>query len=377
MKKIIYIVAFFFTTLIWSQVDYSNRWEDFYAYNNVKDFVKVNNTLYCLVDNAVFTYSITSGTVEKISSVHGLSGETTTSIYYSETHQKLMIGYKTGLLEIIDNNRNITIAKDIVNFNYSGNKQINNIVQHGNNLYLSTGFAVVVYNIEKLQFGDTYFIGNQSSEVEIHQIKIHQNTLYAITEAGLFTADVSNPNLIDSQNWTLQYLGNFTAITVFNNNVYLAKEKSLYRIENNVLVLQKTYAQTIESIKSSSNYLTVSSKKNVFVINENFVTIAGHTALTNSTYNYNLNTAFTENNSLYLASQTFGILKSKLSNISNFEEIHPKGPSTNAPFSIAANNQNLWVVYGGYDKAYGPLGKKLGYSHYNGTAWVPIDTLYS
>jgi hypothetical protein len=55
----------------------------------------------------------------KISSINGLSGENTASIYYSNLFDKVIIGYETGLLEIIDNKNNITIAKGIVAFNSS------------------------------------------------------------------------------------------------------------------------------------------------------------------------------------------------------------------------------------------------------------------
>ena len=39
---------------------------------------------------------------------------------------------------------------DIVNFNQSGEKSINHISEHNNMLYISTPFAIVVYNIKKL-----------------------------------------------------------------------------------------------------------------------------------------------------------------------------------------------------------------------------------
>ncbi len=370
MKKNIQIIILFFVTITWSQVDYSNSWEDFYSYNNVKDFIKVTDKIYAIVDNAIFTYTIATNKVHKISSVNGLSGETTASLHYSKTFKKIVIGYQTGLLEIIDTNNNITIAKDIVNFNFSGNKQIHDITEYENKLYLSTSFAIVVYNMEDLQFGDTYFIGNLSSEIKINQIKVHQNTIYAATENGIFTADVSNPNLIDYTNWTQLFSGDFSSIEVFNNQIFTSRNNSLYKIENNTLLLQKTYPQPIKNIKASEEYLTIATQRSVYVIASNNTEIATYTTNTTNTFYFNLNAAFSENNTLYLATQEFGILKTNLQNISNFEEIHPKGPVSNLPFSIAVNNTNLWIVYGGYNTAYGPLGKQFGYSHFNGTDWV-------
>ena len=370
MKKIIQIVVLFFVVAVNAQQDYSSNWEDFYSYNNVKDFVISNQTIYAIADNAVFKYSITSGKVSKISSINGLSGELITSIYYSENLNKIVIGYQTGLLEIIDNQNQVTTNKDIVNFNFSGDKSINNITAYNNKLYLATSFAIVVYDLDNLQFGDTYFIGNQSSELKINQIKVFENTLYAATESGIFTADINIPNLIDFNNWTQNFTGNFTDVTVFNNQIYTSRGNNLYKIENNNLTLVKTYSSNIKTLKSSQNNLTITTLKSVYINNISDTQITTYTPNSTSTYNYNLNTAFFDDTNLYLGTKEFGILKSNLNALSTFEEIHPEGPTSNSPFSITVNNNNLWVVYGGYESAYGPLGKKFGFSHFNGTSWI-------
>ncbi|NOR28950.1 MAG: hypothetical protein GQ540_10540 [Lutibacter sp.] len=375
MKKLIQLFIFLFINSIYSQIDYSNSWEDFYSYNNVKDFVKTDHQIYAIVDNALFTYNTLTNEVTKISSVNGLSGETTTSLYYSNTFKKVIIGYETGMLEIIDSNNEITIAKDIVNFSYSGSKQINDITEYNNKLYLSTSFAIVVYDIENLQFGDTYFIGNQSSEIEINQIKIHQNNIYAVTQNGIYTADITNPNLIDFNNWTQHSSGSYTTVEVFNNQVFVSNNRTLSIVENNTLVLQKNYSSTIKKLKATTNFLTISTLRSVYVNDISNIEILNHTTTSTDLFYFNLNTAFFEENTLYLGTKEFGILKSTLNNISNFEEIHPAGPVSNFAFSIATNNNNLWVVYGGYNAAYGPLGRRAGYSHFNGSNW--LNTQYS
>lgn len=370
MKKIIQILILLFVISVSAQQDYSSNWEDFYSYNNVKDFVIKNQTIYAIADNAVFKYEIPSGQISKISSVNGLSGETITSIYYNEILDKIVIGYQTGLIEIIDNQNQVTVAKDIVNFNYSGNKAINNITEFNNKLYLSTSFAIVVYDLESLQFGDTYFIGNQSSELKINQIKIFENTLYAATENGIFTANIDDPNLIDFNSWVQNFTGDFKNVTVFNNQIYTSRDNNLYKLENTNLTLVKTYSSGIEALKASLNHLTITTLKSIYVNDISGTEIATYTPNSTSTYNYNLNTAFFDDTNLYLGTKEFGILKSNLNTISTFEEIHPEGPSSNSPFSITVNNNNLWVVYGGYDSAYGPLGKQFGFSHFNGNNWI-------
>lgn len=370
MKKITQIILILFVHQIWSQIDYSESWQDFYSYNNVKDFLKVDTDIFAIADNALFKYNLNSGEINKISSVNGLSGETTSSIYYSKLYNKTVIGYENGLLEIIDADGTIIVAKDIVNFSYSGSKQINSITGYENKLYLATSFAIVVYNLETLQFGDTYFIGNQSTEVLINDIKIVNDIIYAATDDGIFTADVFNPNLIDYNSWANSFSGNFVSIAIFNNQVYTARDRNLYVVENNALVLKNTSTQTIKSIEASSAYLTVGTQRTIVVFSDNLTEVASHTSTSTDPFYYNLNTAYFENNELFIGTLEFGILKSNLLQIADFTEIHPEGPISNAPFSIAAKENQLWVVYGGYDAAYTPLNGKHPVSHFNGVNWL-------
>ena len=372
MRRLFIFCALFFTGLTQAQVDYSATWEDFYSYNNVKKFEKAGPIIVAIADNAVFTFNTQSGEIKKISSINGLSGETTSSLLYNQNSEKIILGYETGLIEIVDKNNNITIAKDIELFNYSGDKRINNIIEHNNKLYIATSFAIVVYDLQNLRFGDTYFIGNQSSEIEINDIKIFENYIYAATANGIYKADISNTNLIDSQQWTLYFSGNFSNLEVFNNEIYASRLRSLYTITNNQLVLKKNYPQNILSLKASNTHLTIGMQRRLFVNDLTGTEIFSYTTVAADPYYFNLNTAYFEEDKIYIGTREYGILTSLISTPNDFTEIHPEGPVSNQPFSISAINNSLWVVYGGYNTAYGPLNRARGFSRFNGTNWVNV-----
>ena len=177
MYKTLLIFLIFSTSSVVAQSDFSDAWEDFYSYNNVKDFVKVENMLYALSDNAIFTYDFITQETEKLSSVQGLSGETTSAIHYSVETDRLVIGYENGLLEVVDSDGSITISADIVSFNQTGEKSINDIFEYQEKLYVSTSFAIVEYDITELEFGDTFFIGNNSTDVSINAVSYTHLTL--------------------------------------------------------------------------------------------------------------------------------------------------------------------------------------------------------
>lgn len=371
MKKYFIIITTFFVINSWSQVDYSNNWEDFFSYNNVKDFIKTDNKIYAVVDNAIFIYDEQTQKTTKLSSVNGLSGETTTSIYYSNSLKKLVIGYVTGLIEIVDENGTITIAPDITHFGLSTEKEITNITEYNNKLYLSTPFAVVEYDLENLVFGDTFFIANNSSEIKINQIIVYQDTIYAATEDGIYSANINNPYLIDYNNWTKHFSGNFGAIEIFNNQVITSINRNLYTLTSTFnLNLIQVLPTNILKIKASEMHVSVAIKRRAYIydtlLNEVLTIIADNT----SNYYFSLHAVYAIQDKIYLATKEFGVLKTTLTNSVTFEEIHPDGPISNNLFSISVLNNNLWVVYGGYDDAYTPLNNRLGYSHYNGENWV-------
>ena len=373
MKKNFLFFLVFIPFFLFSQTDFSNRWEDFFSYNNVKDFIVVDDNMYALTDNAVFVYNTNTKEIQKLSSINGLSGETTSAIYYNSLHKRLVIGYETGLIEVLDDDGTITISKDIVNFNQSGEKRINHISELNDKLYISTPFAIVVYDINKLEFGDTYFIGANSSSVKINQTLIADNQLYAATENGIYKASLSNVNLIDFNNWQQLFSGEYTNIIEFNTFIYASIVSDLIKINGANSTVEKTFTNSIKNLKNNNQNLIVTTQTEAQILNTNLSEIYKSTPTTN--YNFTLNSASTHNGNLLLATNEFGVLQIPVSGNQTFTEIHPKGPLSNSVFNMDALNKNIWFVYGGYTSAYVPTGNLKGYSHYNGTVWK--NTLFT
>ena len=67
MKHLFSLYVLFFSGIFSAQTDYSDSWEDFYSYNNVKQLVKIDEVIYALAENAVFTYNTTTEEINKLS----------------------------------------------------------------------------------------------------------------------------------------------------------------------------------------------------------------------------------------------------------------------------------------------------------------------
>jgi len=349
-----------------SQIDFSNSWEDFFSYNNVKDFISTDTKIYAVADNAAFIYNIENGEMEKISSVHGLSGKETTSLYFSASTKRFVIGYQTGLIEIIDENGKITIAKDIERLDITGQKQINDINEYNGKLYLSVPFGIVVYDIENLNFGDTYYIDENSNPVFVYESIVNDQTIYAAGKKGRYSADINDPNLVDYNNWLQpagQLLGDFTSISVLDDKIYTCSSRVLYELDGiDNLSQKKNYNQNILKLRSSAQFMSLTFSKSALILDNDLSLVYEAGSL--GEYDFELNSSFARSNEVFLATKSYGILKKSFTDMV-YQEIHPQGPTSNKVFSIEADNDNLWVVYGAYNLSFDPQNKRFGYSHYN------------
>ena len=378
-KRIIVLIIFLFPFLQFAQ-DYSAQWQGYFSFYNIKDVVKGNNKIYAAADNAVFSYDIQTGDIEEITTINGLSGEQISTIFYSETYGLLMVGYENGLIEIVfDNDDSVLTVVDVIDKATipPTSKRINHFNAFGNLVYISTNYGISVYDLERLEFGDTYFIGDSGSQTIVKQTTIFGDYIYAACQdgSGLRKALLSNPNLIDFQNWEVVTTGNFLAVEAVEDNLYAIRTNNrIYQVINDVLTELFLYNSPPLDVKSVSGNLMVATKNNVYVYDSNFNTVAQISP--SSEFDTTFTSVSLNLDYIYIGTKDFGVLKTALSLPTTFEEIHPYGPLLNKPFSIKSLPNNLWVTFGDYDLFYNPYPlNSYGFSHLNNGEW--INTPYS
>ena len=179
MRVVGWLVMLFSTLFVNAQVDYSAEWRDLFSYNQVLALDKSPSSFYALTENAVFSYNFGAGEIQKISSVNGLSGGNTSAIIYDDSNGILAIGYESGLLELVSSNGSIKKVVDIEISDISLEKGVNGIVSFDNTLLLALEFGIVVYDLLSFEFGDTYFIGENSTSVNVTDDIIQNDKKYA------------------------------------------------------------------------------------------------------------------------------------------------------------------------------------------------------
>ncbi len=376
------VFILFITTQSYSQ-DFSALWEGHYSYIEIVDVVEGNNKIYAAAESAFFEYDILTGEIKTITTVQGLSGEEITTLLYSEAYQYVVLGYETGLIEIyseIDGSvlsvidilekQNITPAR----------KRINHFYEHEGLVYISTDYGISVYDLNGLEFGDTYFLGNGGAQINVNQVTIFNNSIYAACYGanGIKKASLDNPNLVDYQQWEIIVGGNFATVNTFNNKIYAVRlNRTLEEIDgtqvNSLFVFEQL---PIDSSVSASNYV-VSTEAAIYVYDTNLQLV--NSFQPNDMFETSFNSAIEFNGFIYIGSDDFGVLRSSVTDNSLYTEIKPNGPLMNSPFRVNAETATVWVTFGEFGEFLNPYPlSERGMSYLNNEVWesLPYDSLF-
>lgn len=358
--------------------DFSNLWEGYFSYLNIKDVTKGNNKIYAAAENAVFIYDEISEEVETKTTVNGLSGETISTIYYSETYEILLVGYETGLIKVyLENEDDVLTVVDIVEKQNipPDSKRINHFNELNDIVYISTDYGISVYDLQRLEFGDTYYIGNGGTQTNISQTTILNDEIFAssLTTNGVKSADVNNENLIDFSEWSQFITGDsYSAIQSIENKLYATRNNIMYDTTLGMLVQVSLYGTNVVDVKEVENNLVVTTDDFVGIYDANFNLILGINPIAD--YPTNFTSATISGDNIYIGTEGFGLLKTSFSSPVNFSVVYSDGPLKNNAFSIEAGFNKLYLSYGDYTPSYNPSpNRRYGLSYLQDEVWNNIS----
>jgi hypothetical protein len=377
---------FCFVVLAFIQVGFAQSnntlWQSYFSYNEVKDISDSPTAVIVASENALFSKNTTTNILKTTTTIDGLSGQTISSLYYSPTFNKTIIGYENGLILVInDVDGKITKVVDIINKQLPLNsKKINHFMEYGGVAYVSCDFGIVQFNLTTLLFGDTYFIGDNGLEESVQQTAIYNGFIYAATANGVRKADITNKNLVDYNQWTKVANGNWLAISTFDNQLFAIDGTGFmkkYDTNTNTFVGVLNLPQAPTDMRSKGDYLLVTTPNSVFVYNKQLVSVSqfNNYQILDATISFSCATLMGDN--LYIGTQENGLFTTSLTNTTVFENTTPAGPSRNNVFAINTSTSSLWAVYGGYSGynpyAYPGFGSNnYGISKYSTSGWLHI-----
>lgn len=363
--------------------EFSTLWQAHYSYNDIVDVVSGDSKIYAAAQNAVFEYDIFSEDLKTITTVDGLSGEQITTIHYSETYQYLLIGYETGLIEVYSETEEsvLSVVDILEKENITPiNKTVNHFYEHQGLIYISTDYGISVYDLERLEFGDTYFLGNGGSQIRVNQVSVLNDEIFAAcsNNNGLKKADLNNPNLIDFSQWQILIGGNFVTINTLVDKAYAVRDnRALFEIDQSGFTQLFTLDILPNDTEVSNSNLIISTTNTVYVYDTNIQLV--NTFQPNEEFDTSFTSATQIDDFIYIGSQDFGVLRSSISDSTFYTEIKPNGPLFNEVFRVNAETETVWATFGDYTESLDPSPvRRRGFNYYRDELWedVPFDSVF-
>lgn len=374
-RRILYILFLTLCQLGFAQSHLS--WQGYFSFNEIKDISESPNTVFAASENALFFKNAASNVLKTKTTVDGLSGQTISAVYHSEAFKKTIIGYENGLMVIINEaDESITKKVDIINKQLPSNlKKINHIMEHNGLLYVSCDFGIVQFNLATLQFGDTYFIGDNGAEISVKQTAFFNGFIFAATSSGIRKADTASANLNDFNQWIVLNAGDWSSVEALDSELIAINASGYIHRYNSISFIGfLQLPQSSSDMRAVNQNLFITIPNTVYVYNNQMILsrqISNAQVLDN---NLVFTCATAVGDLLYIGTKDKGLMTSSLSSAGVFINSTPVGPFRNNIFSLDVMPNVLWAVYGDYDTYYNPYDlDSYGISKYASSNWLNIS----
>ncbi len=265
MKYLLCFFLSFFILSAFAEDDFFGirEWKFHFPYNKPKGIAIAENRVYIYSETSIFFIDKTDNSLQTLTTQDGLSDIKVKTIAYNSTLQTLVIGYQSGKIDLVINEKTVISIDDIFRSNIIGSKAINHIFFHENIAYISTDFGLIQLDIVKYEVKDSYInIGQNGVQIPVYSSTINDKSkeIFIVCSEGLKKGKVSSEiNLLDAKNWKIDKdtTQKVTHIGTLNNTTY-----AFSSLANTVFYLREEVWDTV----STNNILTEKTVQS-FVVN--------------------------------------------------------------------------------------------------------------
>lgn len=260
------------------------QWRTHLPYQYASLVEVTDSKVYCSTTGGLFYYNLQDHLVEKISKIDGLSDNGVSAMRWNAELETLILAYESSNLDIIRGNSVVNLP-DIMKKQITGDKTIYDIYCIGEKAYLSTGFGIVVLNLEKDEISETYLIGNNGQALKVNQVSSDGTYLYAATDEGIRRGLLSDPFLVDYKAWEIVgdipgSNGAFSSVAYFNGRLFATsddpadQQDQVYYSSGTGWSLYPYFTGKLcNEILNQGNYLTLVDDTAVHLINDDFLVV--------------------------------------------------------------------------------------------------------
>ncbi len=354
------------------------EWRTHLPYQQVIDVEVVGDKTYAATPFDLFIYNHTDNSISFLNKVNGLNDIGISAIKYNSGLKTLLIAYSNTNIDLVTEDKIVNMS-DIYDKDLIGNKSVNDVMFIENYAYVSCGFGIVVLDIERKEVFDTYLIGPQGSYINVYDVTLYNNKLYASTESGIYYADIDSPNLADYNEWTkdvsmLQPNISYRQIEAYAGKLFANYSRNSYNTDT-LYVYDGTHWDYFDRTNNSRHTkLRVDFNKFILLNNYSVNVYDQNLQLLYSAYNLEgvgiepKAATLDANDNLWIGDRQRGLFKTYNTGFSA-EVILPNGPATTNVYEIKARGKYVWVASGGRASNWAKLYMVDGVFGYDGSTW--------
>ncbi len=384
MKRLIIVFLILLSQWGFSQVPIG-QWTAHITNNQGLQLCEAGDKIYCVTRTGVFYFNQSDNSVHKIGKIEGLLNINTNTIHYNKKTESIYIGFNDGTISIINSNNQIYNLQDITRKSYP-KKIINKIREDNDKLYLCTGFGIAVFDPERLEFMETYIIGDNGYEVNVKDICFDEEYIYAATDKGIKKAKKSSLSLANYQEW--ERITNiplhdkrFNAVVIFDNKL-IANYESKWYYHNKVIVSDLETGSYHYLMPDSEHYvqtLHVVDDK-LMLVHRNHISLYNHELNTPVYFtdgalfpwgilSFDINDALVDKNgNLWYADNNVGMVRHNYNN-QKAKIIKTNTPKSNSAYYVTCKNKTTWLANGRLDVSGANTWTKAGISRLQDGRW--------
>ncbi len=331
------------------------QWRHHLPNNTIIKVEETQNGIISATPYGLIIFDSRDNSVSRINKVDGLTDFDISTIAWDAKRDIIIIGYENGNIDAIIN-KNFYNITDILQATILGSKRINRIIIDDDRALLACNFGIVHLNLDDLLIYDTWYIGPFGSMVQVYDLLITNEMLYAATNAGLMTTSTDTPNPADYRQWEkISVTGNsnevFNLLAFHDNKLFVNRtdqqQDILYYFEGNewfpFMPAPEPELEETRILRASGNRLILAHDNVLRVYDANMTQVESITSYNPGSVRA-FDALYDSSDQLWIGDRRQGLVRQHGPN--NFEKIILPGPPYSNVFGLAIGGGRLWVAPG-------------------------------
>jgi hypothetical protein len=208
----------------------------------------------------LFGYDPATREFSRMSKSSGLAEVKIRKMSGSPLNTQQLVVYENSNIDLVDGDQIINIP-DILISRTSSPKGINHVLWDGKTAYLSADLGIVVLDTERRLIKATYRPSADGRDVQVYQVAIYENEMYAATSQGLVKCPLNDNQMADFRNWVpVTIMGAVHpphAVVSWDKNLIAMRGDTLFAMKNNSWSLGYIPTKPVTFIQASGKDLFV------------------------------------------------------------------------------------------------------------------------